>query len=442
MAIADQICSITRVASCADRQSAGAEQVLESELVEPHEAVSAGADRVGIEVLERRAVREQVRVALARVQRRLATAPRRATRRAPPAPPGPRGTPPRAPSGAGTCACWRRPRPRRRRGPRCARACSRSGAARRSRAPRAGRRARTPRSGCRARTRGPGRTWPRTARSSRCGTACPCHSACATACAKLRFDICSCPTSGFTPTMSWCSSVEMNASAWPTVGQQDVPARLVRLGLDGEAQRVAAVDHVVREEVEPLAIALQRGRDVLGRRGTRHPRARPRRRTSAAPSSAARSRLRITLRSAKRRTERSLDVNPPSLKTGCENRFVVTIGTTSPVSSNAALKRAISRSRSPDVGPERDQVVVVERHAPRAELGEPVDGVDRVDRRARRGAERIARPASRRSRGRTRTCPAGTARARRRSGAEQWHSTELPFDRRDPRERGPRRQTP
>src|SRR3954452_3806473 len=60
--------------------------------------------------------------------------------------------------------------------------------------------------------------------------------------------------------------------------------------------------------------------------------------------------LRITLRIAKRRTERSLDVKPPSRKTGCVKRFVVTIGTTTPVSASAALKRSTILSRSaPDV---------------------------------------------------------------------------------------------
>ena len=54
----------------------------------------------------------------------------------------------------------------------------------------------------------------------------------------------------------------------------------------------------------------------------------------------------MTLRSAKRRTERSLLVSPPSLKTGWLNRFVVTIGTTSPVCSSAERKRPIRRSRS------------------------------------------------------------------------------------------------
>ena len=59
----------------------------------------------------------------------------------------------------------------------------------------------------------------------------------------------------------------------------------------------------------------------------------------------------MTLRSANRRTERSLLVNAPSLNTGWKNRFVVTIGTTSPVSSSAARKRLISRSRSPFSAP-------------------------------------------------------------------------------------------
>ena len=59
----------------------------------------------------------------------------------------------------------------------------------------------------------------------------------------------------------------------------------------------------------------------------------------------------MTLRSAYRRTERSLLVNAPSLNTGWKNRLVVTIGTIIPVSSSAARKRLISRSRSPSAEP-------------------------------------------------------------------------------------------
>ena len=100
--------------------------------------------------------------------------------------------------------------------------------------------------------------------------------------------------------------------------------------------------------------------------------------------------MRITLRSAYRRTERSLLVNAPSLNTGWKNRFVVTIGTTIPVSSSAARNRLISRSRSPSGDAERHEVVVVEADAVRAELGQPVHRLDRVERRARRVTERVA----------------------------------------------------
>ena len=66
-----------------------------------------------------------------------------------------------------------------------------------------------------------------------------------------------------------------------------------------------------------------------------------------APSSAARSRLRMTLARANRRTSRSLAVNAPSLNMGCENRLVVAVVTTRPVSASARVKSAIRASRSP-----------------------------------------------------------------------------------------------
>src|SRR4051795_1810827 len=59
----------------------------------------------------------------------------------------------------------------------------------------------------------------------------------------------------------------------------------------------------------------------------------------------------MTLRRAYRRTERSLLVKPPSLKTGSPNRFVVTIGTTSPVSASAAWNSSMIRVRSPALEP-------------------------------------------------------------------------------------------
>ena len=110
--------------------------------------------------------------------------------------------------------------------------------------------------------------------------------------------------------------------------------------------------------------------------------------------------LRITLRSAYRRTERSLLVKPPSLNTGWVNRLVVTIGTTRPVSSSAARNRLMWSSRLGVVTAERDEVVVVEGDAVGAELGEPVHGLDRVERRAGRVAERVAGLPARPSTGR------------------------------------------
>ena len=49
--------------------------------------------------------------------------------------------------------------------------------------------------------------------------------------------------------------------------------------------------------------------------------------------------LSATFRIAKRRTSRSLFVKPPSRNTECENRLVVTIGTTIPVSSKRLSER-------------------------------------------------------------------------------------------------------
>ena len=48
-------------------------------------------------------------------------------------------------------------------------------------------------------------------------------------------------------------------------GQQDVAARLVRLGLDREPDVVALVGHVLAEHVDGLAVALERTADVLRR---------------------------------------------------------------------------------------------------------------------------------------------------------------------------------
>ena len=52
-------------------------------------------------------------------------------------------------------------------------------------------------------------------------------------------------------------------------GQQDVAARLVRLGLEGEPDVVALVAHVGAEQVQALLVAVERGGDVLAAAGLR-----------------------------------------------------------------------------------------------------------------------------------------------------------------------------
>ena len=90
----------------------------------------AGAERVGVggRVAD-------VAPGLAGGERRRAELLRPRWRAAPRPPPGRPGTPGPWPAGSGSCACTRRPIPRRPRHPRCAAACSRSGPARRTRRP-------------------------------------------------------------------------------------------------------------------------------------------------------------------------------------------------------------------------------------------------------------------------------------------------------------------
>ena len=90
----------------------------------------------------------------------------------------------------------------------------------------------------------------------------PCHSTCATAWWNESPDIVSCANSGFTPTISGCSSSLMNASMCPDGRQQDVAARLVGLRLEREAQGVPPLTHVLAREVHGLGVAVERGAGV------------------------------------------------------------------------------------------------------------------------------------------------------------------------------------
>ena len=163
-------------------------------------------------------------------------------------------------------------------------------------------------------------------------------------------------------------------------GQQDVAAGLVGLGLEGEAQVVARRRGRTRRggRAPPRS-----GRGPGGcpcRRRPRSPRGRPRARRRWRPARRPRSMASRALATASRRTAGSLAVKAPSLNTGRENRLVVAMGTTSPVSSRASAKRATMASRSDGGRARRHQVVVVEAHAVGAQLGQVLDGVDRVER--------------------------------------------------------------
>ncbi len=93
----------------------------------------------------------------------------------------------------------------------------------------------------------------------------PAHSACETPWTKLSPAIVSCATSGLTPTISGWSSVVMKWSAWPTVGRKMSPRGSFGFGSIAKRMLIALIAHVAREEVDRLAVALERVADPLGR---------------------------------------------------------------------------------------------------------------------------------------------------------------------------------
>src|ERR671910_690378 len=154
----------------------------------------------------------------------------------------------------------------------------------------------------------------------------PAHSAWATPCRKLSPAIVSCATSGFTPTISGWASRSMKASACPTVGRKMSPRG--SFGFGSILQRVAAHIAVVRGEGAVLEDRV--GEQVGG--GHR------------------------------------------DLHAGLAERLAET------------REDALALAR---LGPERDQVVVVEADPVRAQVRQPADGFGRVQSRACGLAERI-----------------------------------------------------
>ncbi len=171
--------------------------------------------------------------------------------------------------------------------------------------------------------------------------------------------------------------------------QQDVAAGLVGLRLDREPQAVAAVDRVLRQHVDALAVAVQSGPDVLGRVGLRA--------LAAAPEDVGRraqlgGQVHVAHHLAQRvpayravvAGERAVLEHRVGEQVGGDHRHHqagLVQGRAEPL--DVLVPRAV-------VAAERDQVVVVEGDAGSTQLGQPVHGLDRVDRRPGGVTERVA----------------------------------------------------
>jgi hypothetical protein len=175
----------------------------------------------------------------------------------------------------------------------------------------------------------------------------------------------------------------------PDGRQEDVAARLVGLRLEGEAQLVALRDDVVAQHVDRLAVAVERVARVLGdgRLGALAP----------APEDVD---LRAELDAEVDRAHRLADRRAADAAVVGGERAVLEGGMAEQVRRGHpdAQARLVQRRPEPRHDPvalgrrraPRHEVVVVEADAPRAELGEPAHGLDGVQGRARRPAERVA----------------------------------------------------
>ncbi len=180
----------------------------------------------------------------------------------------------------------------------------------------------------------------------------------------------------------------MNASACPSGRQQDVAAGLVRLRLDGEADAVALLDHVGGEQVEALAVAVERGLDVLGAVVLGALAATPED-VGLSPQLGGQVEVahhlaqRVATHAAVVAGEAAVLEHRVGEQVGGDHRDDQA-GLGQRVLEPGDLLVALAR-----LGAERHQVVVVERHAPRAELAELVHRLDRVEVGAGRVTERV-----------------------------------------------------
>src|SRR5689334_9586042 len=175
----------------------------------------------------------------------------------------------------------------------------------------------------------------------------------------------------------------------PDGRQEDVPARLVGLRLQREPDVVALVQHVPAEQVEGLLEPVIRGVEVLAGVGL-----------GALPAAPGHVDLRAELRGEIDVAQHLADREPAHVPVVRGERAVLEHRVGEQVRRHHRDGQAGLRERvlepGDQLGPvglgraERDQVVVVERHPGRAELGQPVHGLHRVERRSGRVAERVA----------------------------------------------------
>jgi hypothetical protein len=178
-------------------------------------------------------------------------------------------------------------------------------------------------------------------------------------------------------------------------GQQDVAAGLVGLGLQREADAVALVLGVLRDRVDGLAVAVEGRADVLRRVGLGA--------LAAAPHD---ERLRAELGGQVDVAQHLAQRVPADAAVVAGEAAVLEDRVGEQVRGHHGHGQTgrvdrLAEQRDPLValaalGAERDEVVVVQRDAPRAEVGQLVHGLDRVEHRAGRVTERVARlPADR-----------------------------------------------
>ncbi len=177
--------------------------------------------------------------------------------------------------------------------------------------------------------------------------------------------------------------------------QQDVAARLVRLRLDREADRVVLLGDVLAEQVKGLLQAVERDPHVLGRTGLRafapapgdvHLGAEVDGEVDVADGLAQRVAAHVPVVRGKRAV---LEHRVGEQVRGGHRHAQPGLG-------QRRAEAADPRGPFGLGGTERDQVVVVEGDAVRAKLGEPVHGLDRVEGAPGGVAERVAtRPADR-----------------------------------------------